>query len=229
MNPGHAESARFLRLLPSALLLWPPRAAAAGKAPPPITPSRRVEAVQETDRLYRDDRTETDSVRVVISDPETLRLWWTRATAQTPDPKPPIPSIDFQTHSVLLVASGRSNAGDAIRVDSVGFDIRPSSGGGREEVWFAVVRTIPDCNPFPGTAYPLEFVQVPKVTGSFEFVDRRVACPGRQDRVGRRPLWPPPPSHTTGRTVPYPAVHELHLSLAVLARRLTRPMLDEAY
>jgi hypothetical protein len=90
-----------------------------------------------------------------------------------------MPSVDFASNSVLLVASGRSNAGDRIRVDSLGFEIRPTPGGGRDEVWFAVVRTMPDCNPFPGTAYPLEFVRVPSVTGSFEFVDRLVAGPGR--------------------------------------------------
>jgi hypothetical protein len=93
-----------------------------------------------------------------------------------------MPSVDFASHSVLLVTAGRSNAGDRIRVDSIGFEIRPRPGGGRDEVWFAVVRTMPDCNPFPGTAYPLELVRVPKVTGSFEFVDRVVACPSRLDQ-----------------------------------------------
>ena len=169
---------RSLRCLPLVLLALSSTACGHG-APPPVTPSRRVEAIQDSDRLYRDDRTETDSVRVVISDPETLRLWWTRATAQTPDPKPAIPTVDFASHSVLLVAAGRSNAGDRVRVDSLGFEIRPTPGGKREEVWFAIVRTIPDCNPFPGTVYPIEFVRVPKVTGTFEFVDRVVACPGR--------------------------------------------------
>lgn len=171
---------RSLRYLPIVLLtLVAP--SCGGGPPPPVAPSRRVEAIQDTDRLYRDDRTEVDSVRVVISDPETLRLWWSRATAETPEPKPAMPSVDFATRSVLLVTAGRSNAGDRIRVDSIGFEIRPTPGGGRDEVWFAVVRTIPDCNPFPGTAYPLEFVRVPKVTGTFEFVDRVVACPGQLD------------------------------------------------
>ena len=137
-------------------------------------------------------------VRIVISDPETLRLWWSRATADTPEPKPPLPTIDFQANSVLLVAAGRSNAGDRIRVDSIGFDIRPAPGGGRDEVWFAIVRTIPDCNPFPGTAFPLEFVRVPKVTGRFDFVDRVVACPGdRQEEGVERPKSPDP--HRTKR------------------------------
>ncbi len=171
---------RSLRYVPIVVLTLSSPACGGG-APPPVAPSRRVEAIQDADRLYRDDRTEVDSVRVVISDPETLRLWWSRATAQTPEPKPAMPSVDFASHSVLLVTAGRSNAGDRIRVDSIGFEIRPTPGGGRDEVWFAIVRTMPDCNPFPGTAYPLEFVRVPKVTGSFEFVDRVVACPGQLD------------------------------------------------
>jgi hypothetical protein len=179
---------RSLRYLPIVLLALP-SAACGGGAPPPVAPSRRAEAIQDADRLYRDDRTEVDSARVVINDPETLRLWWLRATAETPEPKPEIPSVDFQSHSVLLVAAGRRNAGDRIRVDSVGFEIRPQSGGGRDEVWFAIVRTVPDCNPFPGTAYPVEFVRIPKVGADLEFVDRLVTCPG--DGAGRRP--PPGP------------------------------------
>jgi len=194
MSHGHTQRGRRIRFLPLALLTLGAPACGGGSAPPqPITPSRRVEAIQDTDRLYRDDRTQTDSVRVVISDPETLRLWWSRATADTPEPKPALPTIDFQTSSVLLVAAGRSNAGDRIRVDSIGFDIRPAPGGGRDEVWFAIVRTIPDCNPFPGTAFPLEFVRVPKVTGRFDFVDRVVACPGnREDDGVERPRSPDP-------------------------------------
>jgi hypothetical protein len=200
MNHGHTERGRAFRLLPVALLTLAASACGGGGAgPQPITPSRRVEAIQDSDRLYRDDRTPTDSVRLVISDPETLRLWWNRATSETPDPKPPLPTVDFQSHSVLLVAAGRSNAGDRIRVDSIGFEIRPTPGGGRDEVWFAIVRTLPDCNPFPGTAYPIEFVQVPKVTARFEFVDRVVACPGDRDDDGvERPASPDPDPLRTG-------------------------------
>jgi hypothetical protein len=144
--------------------------------PPPVAPGRRAELVPETDRLYRDDRTEMDSVRVVIADPQTLTLWWQRATAGVPDPKPPTPQIDFQRHSVLMVSAGRRNAGDRIRVDSVGFEIRPRPGGGREEVWFAIVRSVPDCNPFPGVVYPVEFVRIARVDSGVEFVDRVVEC-----------------------------------------------------
>jgi hypothetical protein len=170
---------RSLRVLPITVLALSSAACGGGDPPPPpVAPGRRAEAVQETDRLYRDDRTEIDSVRVVIADPETLRLWWLRATAQTPDPKPALPAVDFDRHTVLLVAAGRRNAGDRIRVDSVGFEIRPEPGGGRSEVWFAVVRTIPDCNPFPGIAYPVEVVRIPKVDSRLEFVDRLVTCPG---------------------------------------------------
>jgi hypothetical protein len=188
---------RSLRYLPVVLLALP-SAGCGGGGPAAAAPSRRAEAVQEADRLYRDDRTEVDSARVVINDPETLRLWWLRATADTPEPKPEMPSVDFQNHSVLMVAAGRRNAGDRIRVDSIGFEIRPQpGGGGRDEVWFAIVRTIPDCNPFPGTSYPLEFVRVPKVGADMEFVDRVVSCPGDAEGAGRPappdPFVPAPP------------------------------------
>lgn len=200
MSHGHTQRGHRIRFLPLVLLTLGAPACGGGSPPPqPITPSRRVEAIQDTDRLYRDDRTQTDSVRVVISDPETLRLWWSRATADTPEPKPALPTIDFQTNSVLLVAAGRSNAGDRIRVDSIGFDIRPAPGGGSDEVWFAIVRTIPDCNPFPGTAFPLEFVRVPKVTGRFDFVDRVVACPANREEEGvERPKSPDPEAPLRG-------------------------------
>lgn len=189
---------RSLRYLPIVLLALS-SAACGGGAPPPVAPSRRAEAVQDADRLYRDDRTEMDSVRVVINDPETLRLWWLRATSQTPEPKPEMPAVDFDRHSVLLVSAGRRNAGDRIRVDSVGFEVRPQPGGGRDEVWFAIVRTIPDCNPFPGTAYPLEFVRIPKVGSQLEFVDRVVACPANDGGAERR--WPPGPGDETREEV----------------------------
>jgi hypothetical protein len=167
----------------AAILLTLPLAACGRHSapPPPVAPGRRAEAVQDADRLYRDDRTALDSVRVVISDPESLKLWWGRATADTPEPRPTVPTVDFTKNNVLLVAAGRRNAGDRIRVDSVGFEIRPEPGGGRSEVWFAIVRTIPDCNPFPGTAYPVEVVRIPKVSSQLEFVDRVVACPGAPD------------------------------------------------
>jgi hypothetical protein len=168
---------RSIRFLPFALVAAS-LSACGGGASTPVAPSRRVEAVQDADRLFSDDRTETDSVRVVINDLETLKLWWQRATAETPAPKPEMPTVDFTQHTVLMVAAGRRNAGDRIRVDSVGFEIRPKPGGGHQEVWFAIVRTIPDCSPFPGTAYPLEFVRIPKVEAQLEFVDRVVSCTG---------------------------------------------------
>lgn len=166
------RSIRFLLIVS----LTASSAACRGKAPAPVAPSRRAQAVQDADRLFSDDRTETDSARVVINDPGTFKLWWQRATADTPAPKPAMPTIDFTLHTVLLVAAGRRNAGDRIRVDSVGFEIQPKPGGGQQEVWFAIVRTIPDCSPFPGTAYPLEFVRIPKVGSQLEFIDRVVSC-----------------------------------------------------
>jgi hypothetical protein len=121
-----------------------------------------------------------DSLRVEISTTETLRLWWDRATAETPDPKPPMPTVDFTTHMVLLVSAGRSNPGDRIRVDSVGVIDRRLLAGGVGEVWFAVVRTVPDCNPIPGVSYPIELVRVPKAEGRIEWWERVATCPERE-------------------------------------------------
>lgn len=155
-------------------------AACGGGSPPPtptVVPSGRAEAV--SDRLYSDDRAEVDSVRVLITDAETFRTWWDRATAEAGDPKPPLPAVDFQEHSVLLVAAGRGNSGDRIRVDSIGFRNVPEPGGGRREAWFAVVRTIVECEPFPGDAYPLEIVRVPRFTPPIDWIEQRTECPGR--------------------------------------------------
>jgi hypothetical protein len=152
--------------------------------------------VTDADRLFRDDRTTMDSLRLVISDAATLGLWWQRATAQAPEPKPPLPSVDFARDMVLLVSAGRRNLGDRILVDSVGFEVRPEPGGRSSEVWFAVVRTTPDCSPFPGSAYPLEFVRIAKVPGTIEFVERVAACPEREANSESKayPLGSIPPS-----------------------------------
>jgi hypothetical protein len=143
--------------------------------PPP--PVNRSFAVLDGNRLYRDDRSPMDSMRVAISDTETLRRLWEQATAETPPPKPPVPAIDFSTDMVLLVSAGRRNSGDRIRIDSVGSEFRAQPDGRSSEVWFAVVRTIPDCNPFPGFAYPLELVRIQRVQGTFDFKERVAACP----------------------------------------------------
>jgi hypothetical protein len=136
--------------------------------------------------LFRDDRTVMDSLRLAISDNETLRLWWQRATAETPEPKPGMPTVDFTREMVLLVSAGRRNLGDRILVDSVGFEVRPEPGGRSSEGWFAIVRTTPDCSPFPGSAYPLEFVKIARVPTAIEFIERLVPCPGDDGRFSHQ-------------------------------------------
>jgi hypothetical protein len=152
-------------------------------APPP---PNRTFPVSDADRLYRDDRSRMDSVRVAITDLETLRGWWAQATAETPPPKPALPQIDFTREMVLLVSAGGRNQGDRIRVDSVGVEMRYEEGGRAREGWFAVVRTTPDCNPFPGVAYPLEFVRMTRVMGTVEFRERFVPCPGDDGRFSSK-------------------------------------------
>ncbi len=166
-----------LRILPCLVAVLPLAACGGGNAPPPPTPGRRVEAVPDADRLYRGDRTAMDSVMVVINDPQTLQLWWQRATAEAPEPRPGVPTVDFDQHTVLMVSAGRMNNGDRIRVDSLGFEVQAEPGGGRSEVWFAIVRTTRDCNPLPGVRYPLEFVRISKVQ-EVRFDPRLTACPG---------------------------------------------------
>jgi hypothetical protein len=77
---------------------------------------------------------------------------------------------------VLLVSAGRSNVGDQIQVDSVGFEIQPSPDGGSRTVSFAVVRTIPDCNPFPGVSYPTEMVRMPRGNPDIDWIERTDEC-----------------------------------------------------
>lgn len=153
--------------------------ACGGGSPPtpaPVVSSRRSAPVADADRLYRDDRAEMDEQRVVITNVDDLMVWWDRATAAAGDSRPPVPDVDFQSHMVLLVSSGPSNAGDQIRVDSIGFEIQPSPSGGSTTVSFAVVSTIPDCNPFPGTSYPMEMVRMPRADPAIDWIELRTEC-----------------------------------------------------
>lgn len=151
---------------------------------PPPGPTRRAEAIQPSERLYSDDRAEVDSARVVITDMETLRFWWSRATAEAADPKPGLPDVDFESQMVLLAAAGLSNSGDRIRIDSIGFGTQPEPGGGQREVWFAVVRTTLECDPFPGASYPLDIVRVPRAEPPIDWIERRTECPDGPESAG---------------------------------------------
>jgi hypothetical protein len=119
--------------------------------------------VNADDRIYYDDATAfTDSVRLTIRDPEQWNQVWLRATKAQATP-PALPAIDFGRHMLLLVSAGRLRPGDEIHVDSVGL----KSGSP-----VAVVQTTVQCQPFPGTAYPLEIVRVQRSDSAVTFVER---------------------------------------------------------
>jgi hypothetical protein len=115
-------------------------------------------------RVYYDDAAAfTDSVRLTISDGESWNRIWRQATrAQATSPS--LPDIDFKRDMLLLVSAGRLKPGDEIHVDSVGVQ------RGRP---VAVVRTTVGCQSFPGEAYPLEIVRVPRSDSTMTFLERR--------------------------------------------------------
>lgn len=175
----------------------------AADPPPRVLPSRNVEPIPDRNRLFSDDKTPVDSTRVLITDQQTLELWWSRATAEAAEPRPSVPTdIDFESQSVLLVAAGPSDNGDRIRVDSLGFEVRPTAGGGQTEVWFAVVHTVEECDPFPGTTYPLEIVRVGTDLESVTWQERRTGCSASSPAASPSPPEPtaaaPAPSRPTG-------------------------------
>ncbi len=148
-----------------------------GGDPPMMTvvPTERGWRVEEADRLYSDDAAAVDSMRQVITDPRSFAQLWDQATAGQDRPPSP-PSIDFATHMVLMVSAGRRNAGDQMRVDSVGFRLVPDRNGDPQEVMYAVVRLTVDCSPFPGNSYPLELVRVQLADPAIDWLERRTEC-----------------------------------------------------
>jgi hypothetical protein len=141
-------------------------------APPPPA---RVWPVEASNRLYRDDAAPLpDTIRQVIRDPDTFERAWDRATQAQVDP-PPVPEIDFEEHMVVFVGAGRSDPGDAIRVDSVGFRRESVPGSPDEEipVMYIVVRTILEDDPFPGESYPIEIVRVERSDRPIRWEERQ--------------------------------------------------------
>lgn len=134
--------------------------------PPPMAP------VPEADRLYYDDSGGvTDSLRMVVREPDEWREMWSRATARRAEP-PPLPTVDFEDQMVLVIAAGRMSPGDGIRVDSVGFQEIRTADGDTEEALTAVVRTTRSCSEFQGDAYPVEIVRVREHEGPVQFIER---------------------------------------------------------
>ena len=130
----------------------------------PAPPPDEMRPVEADDRIYYDDATAfRDSARLTITDPETWRSAWLRATQAQATP-PALPTVDFQRHMLVLVSAGSLKPGDEIHVDSVGLQ------RGRPVV---VVRTTIECQPFPGTAYPLEIVRMRRSDSVVTFLERR--------------------------------------------------------
>lgn len=128
-------------------------------APPPAA---RVWPVDAANRLYRDDAAPlSDTIRRVIRDQTTFAQAWAQATSALDDPPPP-PEVDFTRHMIVFVGAGRSNPGDRIQVDSVGFrqESNPQNPDREIEVIYFVVRTILEPDPFPGESFPIEIVRV---------------------------------------------------------------------
>jgi hypothetical protein len=128
-------------------------------APPPVA---RVWSVEVANRLYRDDAAPLpDTIRRVVRDVTTFAQSWAQATSALDDPPPP-PEIDFTRHMIVFVGAGRSNPGDEIQVDSVGFrrEADPQNPDREFEVIYFVVRTSLEADPFPGESYPIEIIRV---------------------------------------------------------------------
>lgn len=141
-------------------------------APPPAA---RVWPVEASNRLYRDDAAPLpDTIRRVIRDPTTFAQNWTLATSALDEPPRP-PDIDFSQHMVVFVGAGRSNPGDQIQVDSVGFrrESDPRNPDREIEVIYFVVRTILEPDPFPGESFPIEIIRVDRSDRPVRWEERR--------------------------------------------------------
>ena len=141
-------------------------------APPPAA---RVWPVEPENRLYRDDAARIpDTIRRVIRDSEDFARNWALATSALDDPPPP-PEIDFARHMIVFVGAGRSNPGDEIQVDSVGFrrEADPQNPDKEIEVTYFVVRTTLEPDPFPGESFPIEMVRVDRSDRPIRWEERR--------------------------------------------------------
>jgi hypothetical protein len=141
-------------------------------APPPAA---RVWPVEPENRLYRDDAARLpDTIRRVIRDAEDFARNWAMATSALDDPPPP-PEVDFARHMIVFVGAGRSNPGDEIQVDSVGFrrEADPQDPDGEIGVTYFVVRTTLEADPFPGESFPIEIVRVERSQRPIRWEERR--------------------------------------------------------
>lgn len=143
-------------------------------------PYERVSPIEDEDRLYRDDAaTLPDTMRWIIRDESSLSEVWTQATQSMDDP-PPLPTIDFARHMVIVVGAGRCHPGDQIQVESYGRErvYDPGDLTRTMERSFATVRTTVEENPFPGESFPIEIVRIPVSDLPFQFREEGQMCRG---------------------------------------------------
>ena len=76
---------------------------------------------------------------------------------------------------IVFVGAGRSNPGDRIQVDSVGFrmESNPQNPDREIEVVYFVVRTTLEADPFPGESFPIEIVRVDRSERPVRWEERR--------------------------------------------------------
>jgi hypothetical protein len=135
----------------------------------------RAWPVEPANRLYRDDAARlSDTIRRVIKDQEDFAHNWAQATSALDDPPPP-PEIDFAQHMIVFVGAGRSNPGDEIQIDSVGFrrEANPEDPDEEIEVIYFVVRTNLESDPFPGESFPIEIIRVDRSGRPIRWEERR--------------------------------------------------------
>ncbi|HET7275695.1 MAG TPA: hypothetical protein VFI91_11075 [Longimicrobiaceae bacterium] len=152
-----------------------------GSDPPAAPVSSPWSAPGTEARLYYDNGGGIrDSMRMVIRNAETFDEVWGRATAGQSSP-PAMPTVDFGTEMVLLVAAGRMTPDDQIHVDSVRVHRERGADGEVDESMMVLVRVTDGCEDFNAAAYPLEIVRVRRFDGPVVFTERSEpapTCPG---------------------------------------------------
>ena len=112
-----------------------------------------------------------DSMRVVIADATSWRLYWQRVHARV-SPVPPLPAVDFARDMVILAALGtRRSGGYGVRVDSA-YDAG-------EFVEVVVWRSAPGAGCLVTAAFtqPVDVVRIPSRKVPVRFRERATVEP----------------------------------------------------
>jgi hypothetical protein len=112
------------------------------------------------ERLLRGNETGlVDRLEQVVTTPEALRTIWQQALSTQRTPAP-VPNVDFTRDMVIVVAAGRMQEDDAVRVDSV--MEREVAGATRTERVLQVYYSLLEGCRRAGSqaAYPAEIVRV---------------------------------------------------------------------